>query len=57
MNKKNIFVPLLIAILLLALAAVQGCGKPAAQTPQAPAVKDIILATGQRVARRADSKV
>lgn len=45
MNKKNIYVPLLIAILLLALAAVQGCGKPAAQTPQAPAVKDIILAT------------
>ncbi|OPZ75188.1 MAG: PBP superfamily domain protein [Firmicutes bacterium ADurb.Bin456] len=42
MLKRRFYVPFLVAILLLGLAAIQGCGQKA---PQAPQVKDVILAT------------
>ncbi|HHU86028.1 MAG: substrate-binding domain-containing protein [Pelotomaculaceae bacterium] len=47
MFKKRFYMPFLIMILVLALAAVQGCGQQAQtpQAPQEPAVKDVILAT------------
>ncbi len=47
MIKKRFYVPFIIMLLVLALAAVQGCGQQAQtpQTPQEPAVKDVILAT------------
>lgn len=47
MFKKRFYMPFLIMILVLALAAVQGCGQQAQtpQAPQEPTVKDVILAT------------
>ena len=45
MLNRRFYLPFLVAILVLALAVIQGCGQKAPQTPQAPQVKDVILAT------------
>ena len=45
MLNRRFYLPFLVAILVLALAVIQGCGQKAPQTPQTPQVKDVILAT------------
>jgi tungstate transport system substrate-binding protein len=45
MLNRRFHLPFLVAILVLALAVIQGCGQKAPQTPQTPQVKDVILAT------------